>query len=116
MKDKSIVFISAYSRENMKLAEQLCANKSSIACFWRNQDLDDAKTDFMSVTTGVGEDFEDRFFVISSCPTSETFFTELLDTIGKPAFQPDLIVVRGEPTDLWVFPIIKHEFYQNKPF
>jgi len=113
-KEKSILFISEYSKENLFLAEQICENKKSITIFWENEESKSSKSDYFDVLD-ISNDLSEKFFIVSSNKESERFILLVSDILLKT--NCDLIITKGKTSEIWPVSLIKDYYKINtSPF
>lgn len=108
--EKNIVFISGYSDENIFLGQEFLQTSSSIVGLWANSLLDRSQLDFMSILNIYSnEDFYKEAMLIPTSPNQQEFLEDIYSVIKRPGFSPDIIMIRGETTDVWPIVALKEK-------
>ncbi len=108
-KNKIVLFISEYSKENILFAEELCENKKSVAVFWENEDLKESKNNYFDMLD-ISNEISDNFFIISE-KKSDDFIMIISDIILKSGY--DLVITKGMTTNIWPISLVKNYFSIN---
>lgn len=107
----TILYISEFSEENIDIGKAIQRHDSSARCaLWKNKALVKSKTDFQSVMSNSSLD---NFFVIDKSPFEEIFPFFVKSFIDSCIFSPDQIVVRGELSEVWSFPVIRESSFSD---
>ena len=101
----STIYISEFSKENIKIGEELKKIDNKTFCLlWKNKDSEKSKEDFESL---MGNCYLNNFYIINEQPNNLKFAEAIFSFIKLRAKYPDRVIVRGLLQEIWPLAVMK---------